>query len=126
MAFVLGLFAYVCGCIVVIEDLTSGKQKLLRYHMEDISSLAAQNDGEVIASASVAGPSSSKSQICIWEIKTGLCRKVYAYLRVPVFILEPLSYICIYIYIVVCYLRQKAYECAFTPIYGCLTDLELL
>ena len=76
MSFSLGLFVYVCGCIVVIEDLTTGKQKLLRYHMEDISSLTAQNDGQVIASASVAGPSSPKSQICIWEVRTGLCRKV--------------------------------------------------
>ncbi|XP_065066075.1 WD repeat-containing protein 90-like [Rhopilema esculentum] len=72
---VTGLFAYSCGCMVIVEDLTSGKQKHLRYHVEDISTMAVQNDGQVIASASAAGPSSKKSQICVWEVSTGLCRK---------------------------------------------------
>ena len=62
--------------MVIVEDLTSGKQKHLRYHVEDISTMAIQNDGQVIASASAAGPSSKKSQICVWEVSTGLCRKV--------------------------------------------------
>ena len=76
--FFVGLFAYSCGCIVIIEDLTTGKQRHLRYHAEEISTLAVHHDGQVIASASSPGPSANSNQICIWEVGTGLCRKVRA------------------------------------------------
>ncbi len=61
---------------MVIEDLTTGQQRHLRYHTEDISTLAVHHDGQVIASASAPGPTSNKSTICIWEVSTNLCRKV--------------------------------------------------
>ncbi|XP_048450008.1 WD repeat-containing protein 90-like, partial [Rhincodon typus] len=40
------LFAYSCGCLVVIEDLHSGSQKHLTGHMEEISTLAVSHDAQ--------------------------------------------------------------------------------
>lgn len=71
-----GLFAYTSGCLVVIEDLHSGTQRHLMGHTEEVSTLALQHDGLVLASAS--GPSdTSPSQICLWNLKDGICKKVY-------------------------------------------------
>ncbi|XP_068672849.1 WD repeat-containing protein 90-like isoform X2 [Montipora foliosa] len=70
-----GLFAYTSGCIVVIEDLHSGTQRHLMGHTEEISTLALQHDGLILASAS--GPSDNGgSQICLWNIQSGICKKV--------------------------------------------------
>ena len=44
-------------------------------HTEEISTLALQHDGLILASAS--GPSDTiTSQICLWDIKDGVCKKV--------------------------------------------------
>ncbi|XP_067044850.1 WD repeat-containing protein 90-like isoform X1 [Acropora muricata] len=70
-----GLFAYTSGCIVVIEDLHTGTQRHLRGHTEEISTLALQHDGLILASAS--GPSDiGASQICLWNLQSGICKKV--------------------------------------------------
>ena len=44
-------------------------------HTEEISTLALQHDGLVLASAS--GPADAgASQICLWNIQDGICKKV--------------------------------------------------
>ncbi|CAH3162897.1 unnamed protein product [Porites lobata] len=73
-----GLFAYTSGCLVVIEDLHSGTQRHLMGHAEEISTLALQHDGLFLASAS--GPSdNNSSQICLWNIQEGVCKKVLSH-----------------------------------------------
>ena len=70
-----GLFAYTSGCLVVIEDLHSGTQRHLMGHTEEISTLALQHDGLILASSS--GPSDTvASQIRVWNLKDGVCKKV--------------------------------------------------
>ena len=72
-----GLFAYTSGCIVVIEDLHTGTQRHLMGHTEEISTLALQHDGLILASAS--GPSDiAASQICLWNLQSGICKKVWS------------------------------------------------
>ena len=73
-----GLFAYTSGCIVVIEDLHTGTQRHLLGHTEEISTLALQHDGLILASAS--GPSDiGASQICLWNLQSGICKKVWSW-----------------------------------------------
>lgn len=61
---------------MVIEDLHSGTQRHLMGHTEEISTLALQHDGLILASAS--GPSdTTASQICLWNLKDGVCKKVF-------------------------------------------------
>lgn len=44
-------------------------------HTEEISTLALQHDGLILASAS--GPSdTAASQICLWNLQDGVCKKV--------------------------------------------------
>ena len=44
-------------------------------HTEEISTLALQHDGLILASAS--GPTNTTaSQICLWNLKDGVCKKV--------------------------------------------------
>ncbi|RMX43573.1 hypothetical protein pdam_00010827, partial [Pocillopora damicornis] len=70
-----GLFAYTSGCLVVMEDLHSGTQRHLMGHTEEISTLALQHDGLMLASAS--GPSDTvASQILLWNLPDGVCQKV--------------------------------------------------
>lgn len=45
--FVAGLFAYSCGCVVVVEYLHTGSQRHLQGHSEEISCLAITNDAQV-------------------------------------------------------------------------------
>lgn len=60
---------------MVIEDLHSGTQLHFMGHTEEISTLALQHDGLILASAS--GPSdTSASQICLWDLQEGICKKV--------------------------------------------------
>ncbi|XP_073345853.1 WD repeat-containing protein 90 [Pagrus major] len=73
-----GLFAYSCGCVVVVEYLHMGSQRHLQGHSEEISCLAVTNDAQTVASA--AGSSNSGgSLICIWDIQNGTCRKTISY-----------------------------------------------
>lgn len=44
---VVGLFAYSCGCVVVVEYLHTGRQRQLQGHSEEISCLAMTNDAKV-------------------------------------------------------------------------------
>ena len=61
---------------MIIEDLHSGTQRHFMGHVEEISTLALQHDGFVLASAS--GPSDTgASQICLWNVQEGVCKKVY-------------------------------------------------
>ena len=71
----LGLFAYTSGSIVVVEDLNSGTQRHFIGHAEEISTLALQHDGLILASASASSETTS-SQICIWNVCDSVCQKV--------------------------------------------------
>ncbi|KAM4715856.1 WD repeat-containing protein 90 [Anableps anableps] len=70
-----GLFAYSCGCVVVVEYLHTGTQRHLQGHSEEISCLAISNDAQTMVSA--AG--SSRSLIFIWDVQTGTCRSTVTY-----------------------------------------------
>nr|XP_046233487.1 WD repeat-containing protein 90 isoform X2 [Scatophagus argus] len=75
-----GLFAYSCGCVVVVEYLHTGSQKHLQGHSEEISCLAVTNDAQTVASAA-GGSNGSSSLICIWGVQNGMCRKTISYHR---------------------------------------------
>ncbi|XP_030610813.1 WD repeat-containing protein 90 isoform X2 [Archocentrus centrarchus] len=75
-----GLFAYSCGCVVVVEDLHTASQRHLQGHREEISCLAVTNDAQTIASAA-GGSNSIRSLICIWDVQTGTCRNTISYHR---------------------------------------------
>ncbi|KAL3876292.1 hypothetical protein ACJMK2_034157, partial [Sinanodonta woodiana] len=70
-----GVFAYTSGSIVILEDLNTSEQKHLAGHVEEISTIAIQNDCQVLASAS-GSFGMTGSQICIWDIHQLVCRKV--------------------------------------------------
>ncbi|XP_060116727.1 LOW QUALITY PROTEIN: WD repeat-containing protein 90 [Heteronotia binoei] len=70
-----GLFAYSCGCMVIVEDLHSGSQQHWLGHPEEISTLAVSHDAQVVASASGCGLGDSRCQIRIWDVPNGACRK---------------------------------------------------
>uniref|UniRef100_A0A3Q2C7Z4 WD repeat-containing protein 90 n=1 Tax=Cyprinodon variegatus TaxID=28743 RepID=A0A3Q2C7Z4_CYPVA len=72
-----GLFAYSCGCVVVVEYLHSGTQKHLQGHSKEISCLAISNDAQTMASA--AGGNGSTSSVFIWDVQSGTCRKTLSY-----------------------------------------------
>ncbi|XP_072416196.1 WD repeat-containing protein 90 isoform X2 [Chiloscyllium punctatum] len=69
------LFAYSCGCLVVIEDLHSGSQKHLTGHLEEISTLAVSHDAQELASAS-GNQSKTSCSIFIWNVVGGSCKIV--------------------------------------------------
>uniref|UniRef100_A0A8D3BUG3 WD repeat domain 90 n=1 Tax=Scophthalmus maximus TaxID=52904 RepID=A0A8D3BUG3_SCOMX len=75
-----GLFAYTCGCVLVVEHLQTGCQRHLQGHSEEISCLAITNDAQTIASAA-GGSKGSRSLICIWDIHSGTCRNTISYHR---------------------------------------------
>ncbi|XP_055006516.1 WD repeat-containing protein 90 [Boleophthalmus pectinirostris] len=69
-----GLFVYSCGCIVVVEYLHTGIQKHLQGHNQEISCLAVTDDAQTVASGA-GGTNGIRSQICIWDVQSGACRK---------------------------------------------------
>uniref|UniRef100_A0A4W3JBA1 WD repeat domain 90 n=1 Tax=Callorhinchus milii TaxID=7868 RepID=A0A4W3JBA1_CALMI len=69
------LFAYSCGCLVIIEDLHSGSQRHLTGHVEEVSTLALSHDAQDLASAS-GGQGQASSCIFIWNVTSGTCKKV--------------------------------------------------
>ncbi|KAM9816951.1 WD repeat-containing protein 90 [Neosynchiropus ocellatus] len=69
-----GLFAYSCGSVVVIEDLNTGCQRHLHGHREEVSCLAITSDAQMLVSAACGGHK-NVSNICIWDVTTGLCSK---------------------------------------------------
>ncbi|XP_041063040.1 WD repeat-containing protein 90 [Carcharodon carcharias] len=69
------LFAYSCGCLVVIEDLHSGSQRHLTGHTEEISTIAVSHDAQDLASASGSQDKTGCS-IFIWNMTSGCCKKV--------------------------------------------------
>ncbi|XP_071943850.1 WD repeat-containing protein 90-like [Antedon mediterranea] len=73
-----GLFAYTSGCVVILEDLNTGSQRHLIGHVSEISTLALQNDSQLLASASGASGLTS-SQICLWDVQGAVCKKVLSY-----------------------------------------------
>ncbi|XP_077979468.1 WD repeat-containing protein 90-like [Glandiceps talaboti] len=73
-----GLFVYSSGCIIIIEDLHAGTQKHLLGHVEEISTMCLQHDAQVVASAS-GGHGLTASQICLWDVQAGICKKVLSY-----------------------------------------------
>uniref|UniRef100_A0A3P9M4E0 WD repeat domain 90 n=1 Tax=Oryzias latipes TaxID=8090 RepID=A0A3P9M4E0_ORYLA len=75
-----GLFAYSCGCMVVVEYLHTGSQRHLQGHTEEISCLAITNDAQIIASAAGSGDG-DKSLICIWDVHNGACSTTISYHR---------------------------------------------
>ena len=44
-------------------------------HTEEISTLALQHDGLILASAS-GQSNTTDSQICLWNLQDGVCKKV--------------------------------------------------
>ncbi|XP_052262541.1 WD repeat-containing protein 90-like isoform X2 [Dreissena polymorpha] len=70
-----GLFVYTSGNTIILEDLNTNSQKHLAGHVEEISSVALQNDCQVLASASGSFDMSG-SQICIWDLPSLVCKKV--------------------------------------------------
>ncbi|MED6241311.1 hypothetical protein ATANTOWER_008505 [Ataeniobius toweri] len=72
-----GLFAYSCGCVVVVEHLHTGTQRHLQGHSKEISCLAISNDAQTMASA--AGGPNSRSLIYIWDVQAGTCRSTVSY-----------------------------------------------
>ncbi|KAL6095179.1 wdr90 [Pungitius sinensis] len=75
-----GLFAYSCGCVVVVEFLHTGSQRHLQGHSEEISCLAVTNDAKIVASAA-GGRNGSRSLICIWDIQNATCRDTVSHHR---------------------------------------------
>lgn len=73
-----GLFVYSCGCIVVIENLHSGTQKHLLGHDGEISCLAVTHDAQTVASGA-GGADGMRSQICIWDVQSGACRRTISH-----------------------------------------------
>ncbi|MEQ2158127.1 hypothetical protein GOODEAATRI_009044, partial [Goodea atripinnis] len=71
------LFAYSCGCVVVVEHLHTGTQRHLQGHSNEISCLAISNDAQTMASA--AGGPNSRSLIYIWDVQAGTCRSTVSY-----------------------------------------------
>ncbi|KAL0984331.1 hypothetical protein UPYG_G00140070 [Umbra pygmaea] len=65
-----GLFAYSCGCVVVVEDLHTGSQRHWLGHTEEISCLAVTHDAQTVASAA-GGSGGARSLICIWSVCDG-------------------------------------------------------
>ncbi|KAM4623838.1 WD repeat-containing protein 90 [Polymixia lowei] len=75
-----GLFAYSCGCVVVLENLHTGSQKHLLGHTEEISSLAVTHDSQTVAAAA-GGTRGDRSTICIWNVQNRACRNTISYHR---------------------------------------------
>ncbi|XP_053269712.1 WD repeat-containing protein 90 isoform X1 [Pleuronectes platessa] len=75
-----GLFAYSCGCVVVVEHLHTGCQRHLQGHSEEISCLAISNDAQKMASAA-GGSNGSRSLVCIWDVQNGTCHKSISFHR---------------------------------------------
>ncbi|KAM3592554.1 uncharacterized protein V6R79_021158 [Siganus canaliculatus] len=73
-----GLFAYSCGCVVVVEYLHTGRQRHFQGHSEEISCLAVTNDAQIVASAA-GGRNGGRSLICIWEIQSGKSLNTISY-----------------------------------------------
>ncbi|CAK8679863.1 unnamed protein product [Clavelina lepadiformis] len=68
-----GVLAYSCGCVVVLEKLTSKEKFNLHGHTEEVASLAMQHDGQILASASGSN-GLMRSRICLWDTSTLSCR----------------------------------------------------
>ncbi|KAM9716313.1 WD repeat-containing protein 90 [Menidia menidia] len=73
-----GLFAYSCGCVVVVEYLHTGSQRHFKGHSEEISCLAVTNDAQTLVSAAGSG-NGSRSLICVWDVQNGTCRSTLTY-----------------------------------------------
>ena len=70
-----GLVYYTSGISIVIEDLASNEQRILKGHVSEISTLAIQPSGQLLASA--AGESEEiPCQIIVWDLTTSTCHKV--------------------------------------------------
>lgn len=70
---------YTCGFVLIIEDLNSGKQCLLPKHTEEISTLALQNDGQVVATGGSLNVATNYGEICVWNVRHGSCQKVFEF-----------------------------------------------
>lgn len=65
-----GFFAYVANNLVVIEDLSTGRQSFLRHHSQGASGLALSGDGRLLASGSCGVECSGFADVCIWDVQT--------------------------------------------------------
>lgn len=74
-----GFFAYTCGRLVVVEDLHSGTQRHWLGHPQEISTLALNQDGQVLASASCCGGTAARCQIRIWDVPKGVCQHLLSH-----------------------------------------------
>ena len=71
----LGLLCYSSGCLVVMDSLTSGKQWQLVGHPTEVSTIALQQDGCGLASASPAH-SDWSCEVRVWSLEAKKCIKV--------------------------------------------------
>ncbi|XP_073070524.1 WD repeat-containing protein 90 isoform X3 [Manis javanica] len=71
-----GFFAYMCGCLVVVEDLHSGAQRHWPDHPKAISTLALSHDAQILASALGCSGSTPRGQIRIWDVPWGSSRQL--------------------------------------------------
>ena len=71
----LGLLCYSSGCLVVMDSLTSGKQWQLVGHPTEVSTIALQQDGCGLASASPAH-SEWSCEVRVWSLETKKCIEV--------------------------------------------------
>lgn len=72
--FLLGFFAYTCGCIIVVEDLHSGSQNHWLGHAEEISTLAVSHDAQVGQISAAPG----------WALSVSLWAKGISQTKIPI------------------------------------------
>eukprot|EP00039_Didymoeca_costata_P020621 m.341916 g.341916 ORF g.341916 m.341916 type:complete len:1772 (+) comp20674_c0_seq1:408-5723(+) len=75
-----GLFVYSSGPIVIVDDLATREQSHLLHHVEEISTMALQSNGRLLASAS--GPSKitdNMAQIVLWDVSNLVCVQEFVY-----------------------------------------------
>lgn len=73
------LFAFVVDTTLVIQDLKSHKQSILRHHQSPIGAICLSEDGSLLASASTAIELSGSVDICIWTTKERQIAAVLSY-----------------------------------------------
>uniref|UniRef100_H2ZR20 CFA20 domain-containing protein n=1 Tax=Ciona savignyi TaxID=51511 RepID=H2ZR20_CIOSA len=73
-----GVLAYSCGTVVVIEILQTSEKRYFNEHDEEISCLAIQHDGQILASAS-ASNGLIQSKICLLDVHTGACKAMLSH-----------------------------------------------
>eukprot|EP01105_Mastigella_eilhardi_P012172 TRINITY_DN2799_c0_g1_i4.p1 TRINITY_DN2799_c0_g1~~TRINITY_DN2799_c0_g1_i4.p1 ORF type:complete len:1445 (+),score=203.20 TRINITY_DN2799_c0_g1_i4:739-5073(+) len=75
----LSLVVFAAGNVVVLENSKTGTQRLLLGHTEEVSALACDRLGAVIASAAGRVDASGSGQIRLWDVTSAACLHVLCY-----------------------------------------------